>query len=155
MSKQQVKFLFLFGVVAVLFAIAFSLLLPLIFKTRTIFVGKRALQAEVVKSPNDMQKGLSERPSLKEDSGMLFMYEHSVIPAFWMKNMRFPLDFIWIGSNKTVVDITQNVLPNSFPQIFRPKSEVQYVLEVNAGWAETHGVKIGDPVTNLPSNGIF
>ena len=58
--------------------------------------------------------------------------------------MKFSIDIIWIGEGMEVVDITRNISPDSFPQQFKSKLPSKYVLEVNAGWAESRDVEIGD-----------
>jgi len=87
---------------------------------------------------------LSNREKLAENQGMLFVFDHTDYHSFWMKDMRFAIDIIWIDENKKVVDITHNAEPESYPKIFKPSLPAQYVLEVNAGWAEEHRVKVGD-----------
>ena len=69
-----------------------------------------------------------------------------------MKEMNFPIDIIWIGEHMSVVDITKSASPSSFPQTFVSSAPALYVLEVQAGFAERHGVKIGDQVVLLDSN---
>ena len=84
---------------------------------------------------------------------MLFIFETKVASAFWMRDMRFPLDFIWISEECTVADITRDVpAPEPDTPVSRlPKYESEepaaYNFEVNAGEAERHGVQVGDPVT--------
>ena len=65
-----------------------------------------------------------------------------------MKDMYFPIDIIWIGENNTIVDITKNLSPRTYPKTFSPKTEAKYVLEVNSGYVEAHGINIGDLVVN-------
>ena len=60
--------------------------------------------------------------------------------------MNFPIDVIWLDKDFEVVDIAQNISPDSFPQVFEPKAPALYILEVNAGWAEHNNLKIGDRV---------
>jgi uncharacterized membrane protein (UPF0127 family) len=83
---------------------------------------------------------------------MLFVFEEPGIYPFWMIEMQFPLDFVWIGSGCTVVDLTENV-PSPQPgedsgdlPRYRPAAEVQYVLEINAGEIESAGISTGDAV---------
>lgn len=116
--------------------------------TTNVEVGGVKVKAEVVKSQAEIQKGLSGRESLGEGKGMLFAFEDPGRYSFWMKNMKFPLDFIWILDNK-VVDLDLNVpiaTNGQKPSEYMPLSEVNYVLEVNAGFIESHGIKPGDPV---------
>lgn len=110
-------------------------------------VGNASLWAEVVTTPAQIERGLSGRPFLLENEGLLFVFGRPGLYPFWMKEMHFPLDFVWIDVEKKVVGVTENVMPESYPQSFRPPTPVSYVLEVNAGWATGHGVKVGDAVS--------
>lgn len=110
------------------------------------------IELEIVRTDEEKARGLSGRESLAANAGMLFLYDQQTTPSFWMKEMNFPIDIIWIGGDKRIVDITENIAPETFPQLFRPRASVQYVLEVNATWAKNHNVAIGDEVV---LNGIF
>jgi len=112
----------------------------------TATINGYVLELEIVRTPEEQARGLSGRESLAENTGMFFVYESSLTPGFWMKDMNFPLDIIWIDANKKIVDITENLAPETFPQVFFPRAPVQYVLEVNAGWAESHNVSPLDAV---------
>lgn len=89
-------------------------------------------------------KGLSGRKNLKDDQGMLFVFETLGIYKFWMKDMNFPLDIIWFDGNQKIVHIEKNVLPESYPKLFGPDEETKYVLEVVAGFSQKNDLKIGD-----------
>lgn len=110
-----------------------------------VMIGGSVIVAEVADTPAKQQQGLSGRSGLGPDRGMLFVYDESRIPSFWMKDMNFALDIIWIGHEKTVVGITENISPDTYPQTFSPDQPVQYVLEVPAGYANRTGVEVGDP----------
>ncbi|MBU1126826.1 MAG: DUF192 domain-containing protein [Patescibacteria group bacterium] len=111
--------------------------------------GKR-FQVEISDTSDKRIKGLSNRESLDKGSGMLFVFEEPGIHRFWMKDMDFALDFIWIRENK-IVEITPNVLPVDYqpPNTISPKTEVDKVLEINAKEAEEFGLKIGDEIKPL------
>ncbi len=109
-----------------------------------IVIGDTAYIIEVVSTPTDRQKGLSNRPNLPQNSGMLFVFEQSDTHCFWMKNMNFAIDIVWMDNNKQIVDIASNVLPGSYPESFCPQSPAQFVLEINAGEVESGGISIGD-----------
>ncbi len=104
---------------------------------------KGSMNAEVAESAESLEKGLSNRESLDEDHGMIFVMPIVDIYNFWMKDMKFPLDIIWIDENKTVVDIDFNVSPDTYPNYFTPDSVVKYVFEVNAGIAEKNNIVVG------------
>src|SRR3989339_720000 len=63
---------------------------------------------------------------------------------FWMKDMNFPIDIIWIGEDYKIVYIKENALPESYPEKFNPNQPALYVLEINAGMVSENEIKIED-----------
>jgi len=116
---------------------------------KEILVGPNKLLVEIAGTNVKRAKGLGGRDSLGENEGMLFIFEKPDYYSFWMKDMKIPLDFIWISGNE-IKDITKNIPPpkNSSDrlQTYRPIEKVDKVLEVNSGWVESHNVKIGDEI---------
>ncbi len=118
----------------------------------SVVVNDVYIDVEVVRSREDKAKGLSERESLGANSGMLFVFEESASHCIRMKGMNFPIDIIWIAESeddpeeKVIVHVETNVLPESFPKVFKPRSLSDYVLEVNSGFAEKNDINIGDSV---------
>ena len=113
-------------------------------------IGGVAFGAEVVRAPAERYRGLSERDALPPKTGMLFVFETGVAPAFVMRGMRFPLDFVWISADCVVVDITLSVpIPESGATAlptYASRSPASYNLEINGGEAELYGIAVGDPV---------
>lgn len=109
-------------------------------------IGRISLEVEVADTSEERARGLSGRENLSENQGMLFIFESADYHSFWMKDMIFAIDIIWIGEDKKIVDITKNAKQESYPASFRPKSPAKYVLEVNAGFSDRHKIKIGDLV---------
>lgn len=113
-----------------------------------VTLGETIVPVEVVSTSAAIKKGLSGRSSLNANSGMLFIFSKASRYQFWMPDMHFPIDIIWIEGGK-VADISADV-PTDFdpknPVFFKPKVPVRYVLEVNAGFAEAHNIIIGTPV---------
>jgi uncharacterized membrane protein (UPF0127 family) len=113
------------------------------------YVGKNLIFIKVARTQEEREQGLSGVKTLAQDEGMLFILPTLQQPTFWMKDMNFPLDFIWIAGDK-VVDLAKNVpapLTNaSNDQIatVAPNQPVDMVLEVNAGWISKQKVKIDD-----------
>src|SRR5258708_629882 len=71
--------------------------------SHSLQIGSQTLLVEIVKTPEQMQQGLSGRPSMMNNRGMLFDFgSKQTAPTFWMKNMNFNLDFIWISKNKII-----------------------------------------------------
>ena len=115
-------------------------------------IGDATFTAEIADTPELRGKGLGERDSLAEQSGMLFVFPSGQASSFWMKGMRFPLDFVWIGADCTVVDLTEDAqhsppdTPNSELDIFTSSSPAAYTFEINAGEIRRFGIEIGDEV---------
>ncbi len=92
------------------------------------------------------QQGLSNREHLAPNHGMLFVFDTPDRHGIWMKDMRFPIDILWLDPNGTVVDLQSNVSPETYPTVFTPKMPAQYVLELPAGFSQNHDVRIGTTI---------
>lgn len=103
------------------------------------------LRVEIADIEEKRMMGLSGRQNLAENEGMLFVFEEPDFYSFWMKDMNFPIDIVWIGQDLKIADITENVSPETFPNVFGPKAKIKYVLEVNAGLVNGK-INIGDIV---------
>jgi len=112
-----------------------------------VIIGDTKIKVEIADTLEEMKNGLSNRESLDKDKGMLFIFAEPGQPAFWMKDMKFPIDIIWI-LNDRVVDIAPDlpVVAGEFLSTYIPKEPANYVLEVNAGFAEEHDIRVGDKV---------
>lgn len=142
MVKKAAIFIFLILTIIV-FVMGF-MLLNKPSRPGLVTVGEKTIKVEILKTLADREKGLSGRPSLLEGTGMLFVFEKPDFYSFWMKDMNFPIDIIWIGKDYKIVDISANVSPSTFPKTFLPKDPAQFVLEVNAGWAGLNKISVGD-----------
>lgn len=102
---------------------------------------------EVAKSSYEQQTGLMYRKKMKENQGMLFVYNNErVRPNFYMKNTYIPLDLIYIDANKKIVDFNENAKPHD--RSLLPSSvKSQYVLEVNGGMVKKWDLHIGDSIS--------
>jgi uncharacterized membrane protein (UPF0127 family) len=110
-----------------------------------VVIGQQTICAEVADQPAQREQGLSGRPQLAADRGMLFVFPQSNFHSFWMKGMNFPLDIIWINNNQ-IVEVWPNApVPNGNPiPSHQPKNLANYVLEVSAGSLEKYGWRLGD-----------
>src|SRR3989344_2910459 len=113
----------------------------------TLSINGVEIKIEIADESNEQSRGLSGREYLAPDGGMLFVFPERTIPGFWMKEMNFSLDFIWIDESGKIVEITKNVSPATYPKTFLPPSPIKYVLEVNAGWSDKNNIKIGNVVS--------
>lgn len=101
------------------------------------------IKAEVATSKHDREQGLMYRDGLFGDEGMLFVFDKEDKYPFWMKNVGFPIDIIWINSDMRVVG-TQTALPcSNHCKEYLPDYRALYVLEVPSGFADEHGIKTG------------
>lgn len=113
----------------------------------TVVIGGAKVQAEIADEPAEQVQGLSNHAPLSDTGGMFFIFPNESAQGFWMKDMLFSLDMIWLDRNLVVVDVTEGATPASYPAIFSPEENAQYVLEVNAGFAQAHGIAKGTKAT--------
>ena len=117
-----------------------------------VLIGGVAVPVEVAVTPAQRRQGLSDRESLAPGAGMLFIFEAPMPLQFWMKGMHFPLDMVWIASDCTIGEISQDIPPpppdaaDSEIARISPSGNMQYVLEINGGEAASLGLGIGQPV---------
>ena len=112
--------------------------------TRVIING-RPVNVELAVNREEWFRGLSNRKSLAADQGMLFIYPNYAVRSYWMNEMQFPLDIIWIKDDQ-VVGVEQSVSTTIPRTTYHSPEPVNYVLEVNAGWTKTSPVATGDRV---------
>jgi hypothetical protein len=100
----------------------------------------------IAQTQEERSQGLQNRKALADDAGMLFIFPRNGKHRFWMKDTLIPLDMLWIDRYQTVVDIQHGAVPcRAQPcQIYAPDQAALYVLEVNAGYAREHGIKVGE-----------
>ncbi len=116
-----------------------------------VTVGNAVVDAYVARTPAQMRQGLSGVSFLPENEGMLFVFPVTTQTAFWMKDMLIPLDFIWI-TDETVVSLNTYVATpepataDSALKLIAPTRAVNYVLEVNAGFVNRYGIRVGNKV---------
>lgn len=119
--------------------------------TQTLSINSKIINIELAETSLEKAQGLSGRESLPENSGMLFTWKEKAKPGFWMIDMKFPIDIIWISDNK-IVGIAKNALPEpgkSPLQLkhYYPPEPINYVLEVNGWFCDKNNIKVGDMVT--------
>jgi uncharacterized protein len=109
-----------------------------------VHIGDGVFTAKVVKTPEEREKGLSGTDELRKDQAMLFVFDQDEKWSIWMKDMKYPIDIVWLDKNKKIVYIVKNAPPESYPfERFAPKEEARYVLELPAGMVEQKSITIG------------
>lgn len=116
---------------------------------KRIEVGGVPVRVEIADTEEERINGLSNRDRIPEDQGMLFVFEESGRYPIWMRHMKFPLDIYWLDGRGVIVDAWKNAHPDSYPQIYEPRDEAYYILEVVGGFSEVYNIEIGDRVTGL------
>jgi uncharacterized membrane protein (UPF0127 family) len=109
--------------------------------------GSTPIVVSIADTPQAREHGLSDTPSLAKNTGKLFVFETPGRYGFWMKDMHYALDLVWLDSTLRIVDITPSVSPDTYPQVFYPSTDVFYVLEINAGEASLSELAIGTQLT--------
>lgn len=113
-------------------------------------VGNAVFTVEIASTTIQQTRGLSYRTNLGENQGMLFIFSRPTVQSFWMKDMNFPLDMIWIGGSK-VLGFAQNAAPEPGVSlwnltVYNSPGGTDKVLEVNAGTVAKDNIMIGDTV---------
>ena len=117
-------------------------------KNPTVTINDRKFQVTVADSQKEQEIGLSETKSLPQEKGMIFLFEKPGFYSFWMKNMKLPIDIIYINDNQ-IVTIQNNIQPvkqQENPIVYTSTKPSDKVLEIQAGLAGTYGFKKGDMV---------
>jgi hypothetical protein len=120
-----------------------------LYPTKTITVVGTELKVAIAQTPDEVAQGLSDRKKFSDDQGMLFLFDNSEIRTFWMKDMLFDIDMIFINDNK-IVDIAINMpqpKPFDWPATYISKKPADIVLEVNAGLSSRNGWEVGDQIS--------
>jgi len=112
---------------------------------RPVCIKDACIRAEVARSPQQKAEGLMFRKKLSKDEGMLFVFDQDGIYPFWMKNMNFSLDILWVNQEGQIVEIRKNVPACSLDcEDLIPQKKARYVLEVCAGFTDAHGIEVGE-----------
>ena len=152
-KSQNLKIIGLF-----VFVFLASVLLVYIFKSKTVqglmydrnirhdisvIAPKGTIDTELADSDSERERGLSFRNEMQISEGMLFVFDKSAKYAFWMKDMNFPIDILWLDEEGRVVYMEENVAVSTYPGYFINEAKAKYVFEINAGMANKLGIYLG------------
>lgn len=107
-------------------------------------LGGSVIAVRVADSVCERELGLSGLSELAPNEGMLFVFPNDDRHGFWMRDMQFSIDMIWIASNGVVTDSASNVSPETYPTVFLPREEARYVLEIPAHATALYDIHRGD-----------
>ena len=117
-----------------------------------VHIGDTVYVVDLAVTPAERTQGLSGRLSMDADRGMLFVYEEDGARTFWMPDMHFPLDMVWIRADCTVAGVTADVpnppldTPRDQLELYPSSGMVRFILELNAGQAAMQGIEPGGAV---------
>jgi len=136
------------GKYATIFLSLFFLSGCLATNTKRVCFNHVCINSEIADSADTRALGFMFRKKLSEHHGMLFIFPSENVYAFWMKNMEFALDIIWVSGEGKIVDISKDCLPcgKTYCTSIVPVSKAKYVVEVNSGFCQRHNIKIGDQI---------
>jgi len=116
---------------------------------RKIKINDVSVEVYMADDQEEQGNGLSRWEKLDKDKGMLFIYKEPREVSFWMKEMKFPIDIIWINGGK-VVGIEHSVPPPASPEetlkLYPSAGHIEYVLEVNGGFCKEKNISVGSSV---------
>ena len=117
--------------------------------TKTACVNNVCINVEIADTPRKRAMGLMFRENMGENEGMLFIFEAEEAQGFWMKNMKFPLDIIWVSAYKRIIDINENIPPcqGQICESYASRERIKYAIEVNAGFVKKNSIKKGQEVS--------
>lgn len=113
-------------------------------KTLHARLGSEVLLLEIADTDELRAKGLSGHGPLKDGEGMFFAFEQEGMYGFWMKDMNFPIDIAWLDQTYRIVEVKERVQPSSYPEVFLPRVNVRYVLELPEGYFSKYHVTTGN-----------
>lgn len=114
------------------------------YKTIPLYVGKEKFIAEIADTEALRERGLSGRTSFGTRQGMLFVFPKLGFYPFWMKDMNFSIDMLWLDEDGVVLTIFSDISPSTYPKQFVSEQKARYVLELPANTSVDYKIKIGD-----------
>lgn len=149
-TKTTKKPLVITGVALAIAAIFAGLAYIRIVNQPRLTIGNKTINIELAQTEAEHSAGLSGREKLAADAGMLFVYNGYYQPKFWMKDMNFPIDLIWIKDGM-ITGFEKNLPPEGTQpsREYQPADFINQVLEVPAGFIDKNRLGIGDRAVRL------
>lgn len=106
----------------------------------------RTIDIEIADSDSSRARGLMQRTTIPDDTGMLFIFPNAEPQAFYMMNTPRSLDIQFYGADSTLINVVENTTPFSLDNVFS-EGPAQFVVEVEAGYSRRLGLVQGDRIT--------
>ncbi len=132
--------------VIIIFLVIFDAIFHNTHKQVEVVLNGKTFVMDIADTPTKQEQGLSGHQPLADNVGMIFIFDKPGNYGFWMKDMLFPLDIIWVSDDFHIVHIEKNLAPETYPTIYYPGAPSKYVLEISAGGSDQNNIKIGDLV---------
>ena len=110
------------------------------------YIGSGVFHLRLAETAEERAQGLGGVAALVQNEGMLFTFQNDGLHGIWMKDMRIPIDILWLSNDFQIVDFAEKVSPDSFPRVFTPTTPARFVVELPAGAKKASGVAVGDAV---------
>lgn len=147
-KKNALSWVLVAGALVLVGTAALYVLWPQLQPHVTVHIGDAVFTTRIARTPEERAKGLSGTQELRQDQALLLVYDRDDKWSIWMKDMKYPLDIVWLDKDKKVVYIVKNAPPESYPyDNFVPKQEARYVLEMPAGTVSKKSIVIGEAAT--------
>lgn len=140
---------FFFGCAVILILVSLMLTVGQTFERTTVRFGTCEMQTQVARTNQEKAKGLSGQLNLDDNEAMAFPFEDEQ-PGFWMKDMLFSIDIVWVDNGR-VVQVNDRLPLDDGATVYHPDQPIDWVVEVAAGRAEACGVYIDTPIQGLRS----
>lgn len=108
--------------------------------------GGSRIYVDIADSPDEWSGGLMYVEEMPQDRGMLFVFPDEADRSFWMRNTLIPLDMIFADADGVITNITRSAQPCKAILCESYYGRARYVLEVNGGFSDAHGINIGDSI---------
>lgn len=142
--RPQTTYFLIGGLVILLVALTVSYIARTFTPTTEVRLGSGVYHLQVADTEAELMQGLSGVEKLRPNGGLLMKFDSDSTWGIWMKDMKIPLDIIWLDKDKRVVYIVKNAAPElSTSQTFTPKTNARYVIELAAGAVDKAGIKTG------------
>jgi len=116
------------------------------YQKSTVTINNSSIDVDVSDNACKRELGLSGRKTLAFGEGMIFVFDFPGNYGFWMQDMNFPLDIVWVDADLHITGIEKNLSPQTYPEVFGRKYLAQYVLELPAGYSDANDLKVGNKI---------
>lgn len=140
-AEHKLVWVGVLGILGLLVAFVAYTFWPSIGST-TVTIGPKTFHAEVADTEELRQLGLTQQTMMRDDQALLMVYDYDDVWPIQTKDMKFPIDIVWIGQNKKVMYVAKNARPSS-NSVYRPGGKSRYVLQLPAGSTTKYSVSVG------------